>query len=60
MVFLTKIDDYQKMCDMNKKVTNMGVIIKGVFTVYFFTFTLSQCKCLSNTLKCFGTCKCKY
>jgi hypothetical protein len=31
MVFLTKMDDYQKLCDTNKNVTKMGVIIKGVY-----------------------------
>ncbi len=30
MVFFTKMDDYQKMCDTNKNVIKMGVIIKGV------------------------------
>jgi hypothetical protein len=29
MVFLTKTDGYQKMCDINKNVTKMGMIIKG-------------------------------
>ncbi len=28
MTFLTKTNDYQKMCDTNKNVTKMGVIIK--------------------------------
>jgi hypothetical protein len=31
MVFLTKTNGYQKMCDTNKNVTKMGVIIKGVY-----------------------------
>jgi hypothetical protein len=31
MVFLTKIDCYQKMCDKNKNVIKMGMIIKGVY-----------------------------
>ncbi len=31
MTFLTKTDDYQKMCDTNKNVIKMGVIIKGVY-----------------------------
>ncbi len=34
MVFLTKTDDYQKMCDTNKNVIKMGVIIKGVYCIY--------------------------
>jgi hypothetical protein len=33
MVFLTKMDGYQKMCDMNKNVTKMGMIIKGVYCI---------------------------
>ncbi len=32
MTFLIKTNDYQiKMCDTNKNVTKMGVIIKGVY-----------------------------
>jgi hypothetical protein len=32
MVFLSKMDDYQKKtCDTNKNVTKMGVIIMGVY-----------------------------
>ncbi len=31
MIFLTKMDGYQKMCDTNKNVIKMGVIIKGVY-----------------------------
>ncbi len=34
MIFLTKLDGYQKMCDANKNVTEMGVIIKGVYCGY--------------------------
>jgi hypothetical protein len=30
-MFLTKTDGYQKMCHINKNVTKMGVIIKGVY-----------------------------
>jgi len=33
MVFLTKINGYQKVCDTNKNVTKMGVIIKGVYYI---------------------------
>jgi hypothetical protein len=33
MVFLTKMDGYQKMCDTNKNVIKIGAIIKG-FIVY--------------------------
>jgi uncharacterized membrane protein YdbT with pleckstrin-like domain len=33
MVFPTKMDSYQKMCDTNKNVTNMGMIIKGVYHI---------------------------
>jgi hypothetical protein len=28
------MDGYQKMCDINKNVTEMGVIIKGVYCGY--------------------------
>jgi len=35
MVFLTKTDGYQKMCDTNKNVTEMGVIIKRVHYIKF-------------------------
>jgi hypothetical protein len=31
MMFLTKSDDYQKMCETNKNVTKMAVIIKKVY-----------------------------
>jgi hypothetical protein len=31
MVFVTQTDGYQKMCDTNKNVTKMGVIIKGAY-----------------------------
>jgi hypothetical protein len=31
MVFLTKMDGYQKIVDTNKNVTKMGVIIKWVY-----------------------------
>ncbi len=31
MVFLTKMDGFQKMCDTNKNVTKMGVIINRVY-----------------------------
>jgi len=29
MVLLTKMDGYQKMCDTNKNVIKIGVIIRG-------------------------------
>ncbi len=35
MTFLTKTNGYQKMCDTNKNVTEMGVIIKGVYCIPF-------------------------
>jgi hypothetical protein len=31
MVFLIKMDGYQKLCDTNRNVTKMGVIRKGVY-----------------------------
>jgi hypothetical protein len=39
MVFLTKTDGYQKMCDTNKNVIKMGMIIKGVY--YINTFVMN-------------------
>ncbi len=32
-MFLTKMDGYQKMCDINKNVIKMGAIIKGVYYI---------------------------
>ncbi len=40
MVFLTKMDGYQKMCDTNKNVTKMGVIIKGVYYITTKAFAI--------------------
>jgi hypothetical protein len=34
MMFLTKPDGYQEMCDTNKNVTKMDMIIKGVCYMY--------------------------
>jgi hypothetical protein len=34
--FLLKQDGYQKMCDINKNVTKMIVIIKGVYCTFFY------------------------
>jgi hypothetical protein len=31
MVFFTKMDGHQKLCDINKNVIKMGVIMKGVY-----------------------------
>jgi len=33
MIFLTEMDGYQKICDTNKNVTKMGVIIKEVYYI---------------------------
>ncbi len=38
MVFLIKMDGYQKLCDTNKNVTEMSVIIKGVSCILVFSF----------------------
>jgi hypothetical protein len=38
MLFLTKLDGYQKNYDTNKNVTKMDVIIKGVY--YIMTITI--------------------
>jgi hypothetical protein len=35
MVFVTKMNGYEKMCDTNKNVTKIGVIIKGVYCNLF-------------------------
>ncbi len=34
MVFLNKTDGCQKICDINKNVTKMDVIIKGVYCMF--------------------------
>jgi hypothetical protein len=35
-MFCTKTDDYQEMCDTNKNVTKMGVIIRMVYYNWVF------------------------
>ncbi len=40
MLFLTKMNGYQKMCDTNKNVTKMGVIIKGVYYIITKAFAI--------------------
>jgi hypothetical protein len=37
MVFLTKTNGYQKLCDRNNNVIKMGVIIKGVYCTFTHT-----------------------
>ncbi len=37
MVFLTKMDGYQEICDTIKNVTKMGMIIKGVYCIMLLT-----------------------
>jgi len=39
MVFLIKMNGYQKMCDTNKNVTKIGMIIKGV---YYITYKINS------------------
>jgi hypothetical protein len=34
MMFIANMDGYQNMCDTNKNVTKMGVIIKGVYCMF--------------------------
>jgi len=34
MMFQTEVNGYQKLCDTNKNVTNMGMIIKGVYSIF--------------------------
>jgi len=36
MMFFTRTDDYQEMCDTNKNVTKMGVIIRRVYCNWVF------------------------
>jgi len=36
MVFLIKTNGYQKMCDTNKNVIEMDMIIKGVYYINIF------------------------
>jgi len=38
MVFLVKMDGYQKLCDTNKNVIKMDMIMKGVY--YIMTITI--------------------
>jgi hypothetical protein len=47
MVFLLKPNGYQKMCDTNKNVIKMGVIIKGV---YYIEFGKPICTLRANVL----------
>jgi hypothetical protein len=37
MVFLTKADGYQKLCDTHENVIKMGVIVKGVYCISFLS-----------------------
>jgi hypothetical protein len=36
MMFFTKTNDYQELCDTNKNVTKMGVIIRRVYCNWVF------------------------
>jgi hypothetical protein len=36
-MFLTKVDGYQKLCDTNKNVIKMGMIVKGVYCISFLS-----------------------
>jgi hypothetical protein len=38
MVFLTKPNGYQEMCDTNKNVTKMDMIMKGVYYIYIYIY----------------------
>ncbi len=46
MVFLTKMDGYQKMCDTNKNVIKMGVIIKRVYC----RMSVASCRFISKII----------
>jgi hypothetical protein len=49
MVLLSKTIDYQKMCDTNKNVTKMGMIINGVYCMFFSgPFWMKPCKLEMN------------
>jgi hypothetical protein len=54
--FLPKYDGYQKMCDTNKNVTKMGVIIKGIYFIthnlnFFRFFDKYQCEYIFEYLR---------
>jgi hypothetical protein len=51
MVFLTKTNDYQEVCDKNKNVIKMSVIIKGVYYIMKLSISiLSKNIVLNNFL----------
>jgi hypothetical protein len=53
MVFLTKTDGYQKMCDTNKNVIKMGMILKGVdhtIVLYYLMYLHKEFKPWIQTL----------
>jgi hypothetical protein len=45
MELLTKMDGYQKMCDTNKNVNKMGVIIKDVYCILMLRNLSFTCLC---------------
>jgi len=50
-MFLTKTNGYQKFCDVNKNVTKIGVIIKGVYYIMKLSISiLSKNIVLNNFL----------
>jgi hypothetical protein len=49
MVFITKMDGYQKICDTNKNVTKMGVIIRGIYYTNFQSDTIGMYLLLQDT-----------
>jgi hypothetical protein len=49
MVLITKMDGYQKICDTNKNVTKVGVIIKGIYCTNFQSNTIGMYLLLQDT-----------
>jgi hypothetical protein len=48
-VIITKKNGYQKMCDRNKNVIKMSVIIKGVYCTFTRTKKKKKSLCKLNT-----------
>jgi hypothetical protein len=55
MMFLTKMDGYQKMCDTNQNVTKLGMTMKGVYYMRhkFFSKTFEMFELFFFKLKIF-------
>ncbi len=55
MMFQTEMDGYQKLCDTNKNVTNMGMIIKEVYCIYLLHVNQKSSTILGMLWKFFKT-----